>query len=755
MTIDPLLAEELRNLREQLLQKGSLLKEEKLRTYYETFRERFGPEVLASYDGVRLLEFFHGRGNKESLTYWLEFKNDEEFPAIFGSIAGGSALKFGMYQSSETREWMTGSPQKQIRLSTDDAVQLVRRQRDQLVSASRLVADASQAGSSIDYRALQDRLTDAAPDLHDSAWFHKYIALLFPAVIDDFHAAHYQRFHLVKLLIVPPEGEGRFVCAGHFVAAAEELDMPLNHLTTVLNHRNGAPHAWWRVGTRHGGTGESQWHLMRDGGFASIGWSGLGDLSDITSDSEGKAVLRARLDEAHPKPPPAQGNALRQVFAFVARAAPRDMVLACDGAKVLGVGRIMGDYEHAPGEVFPHRRPVEWLDAGEWKLQPHEGLRTTFVELRKHRENLVEAERRILYSKGAVPPVMTATKAQPLSGIPGRIQEILQRKGQVILYGPPGTGKTYQAQVTIFEMAARQWKQKSWDALSKEEQRHLLDTAITTCTFHPGYGYEDFIEGYRPEERAETLVFVRRDGLFKTLCKRAHDRPDRPFFLLIDEINRGDIPRIFGELITLLEKTRRGEVVHLAQSGDRFSVPPNLYVVGTMNTADRSIALLDAALRRRFGFVELMPDPDVLGDASVVGVPLGPWLAALNKRILQHVGRDARNLQVGHAYLLHDGRPVRDARRFVQILRDDVVPLLEEYCYEDYDALESILGRRLVDRGAQRIVADMFLQERGAELAEALLEVSPDILASTRAVQAEEKPEDEEDASEGEEDEAA
>src|SRR5208337_1092412 len=109
------------------------------------------------------------------------------------------------------------------------------------------------------------------------------------------------------------------------------------------------------------------------------------------------------------------------------------------------------------------------------------------------------------------------------------------------------------------------------------------------------------------------------------------------FFLVIDEINRGDIPRIFGELITLLELDKRGSSVHLPVSGQPFTVPRNIYVIGTMNTADRSIALLDTALRRRFGFIELMPDPSVFGDANAGdSIPLGPWLTALNDRLRAH-----------------------------------------------------------------------------------------------------------------------
>ena len=155
-----------------------------------------------------------------------------------------------------------------------------------------------------------------------------------------------------------------------------------------------------------------------------------------------------------------------------------------------------------------------------------------------------------------------------------------------------------------------------------------------------------------------------------------------------------------------------------------------------MNTADRSIALLDAALRRRFGFIELLPDSTMLRSASVEGLPLGPWLDELNRRIVQHVGRDGRSLQVGHSYLLPAGAPVREISRFAEILRDDIFPLLEEYCYEDFDALERILGGALVQRAHRRFDDRSFLPDRYADLIQALLNAFPGITATREAVEA-------------------
>jgi 5-methylcytosine-specific restriction enzyme B len=263
---------------------------------------------------------------------------------------------------------------------------------------------------------------------------------------------------------------------------------------------------------------------------------------------------------------------------------------------------------------------------------------------------------------------------------------------------------------------------------------------VRLCAFHPAYGYEDFLEGYRPLQTNGQLAFERRDGIFKRLCDDARKDPDHRYFLIVDEINRGDIPRIFGELLTVLERDKRGQSILLPLSSQPFSVPDNIYLIGTMNTADRSIALLDTALRRRFGFIELMPDSMVLGKVVLNGIPLGLWLDALNRRICEHVGRDARNLQVGHAYLLDGGKPVADFAHFARVVQDDIIPLLEEYCYEDYDALEKILGSSLVDRTNQRIHHELFDPSRQEDLIAALLERAPDIATSLSATTSEAQP---------------
>ncbi len=290
-----------------------------------------------------------------------------------------------------------------------------------------------------------------------------------------------------------------------------------------------------------------------------------------------------------------------------------------------------------------------------------------------------------------------------------------------MLYGPPGTGKTYSALAVANELAARHAFQKSFADLTAPERMAVADGdgLVRVCTFHPGWGYEDFIEGLRPATINGQMVFEPRDGIFKRLCVDAARQPNRHFFLVVDEINRGDLPRIFGELITTIEYDKRDRRIKLPVTGSSFAVPRNVFLIGTMNTADRSISLMDTALRRRFGFVELMPDSALLAGRKAGGLLLGAWLDALNTRLRRHLKRDARNLQIGHAYLMPP-QPITSVAEFARVLRDDIIPLLEEYCYDDFGALRDILGGELVDAEAGRIREEIFGVNREGDLIQAV-----------------------------------
>src|SRR5690606_8731220 len=218
-------------------------------------------------------------------------------------------------------------------------------------------------------------------------------------------------------------------------------------------------------------------------------------------------------------------------------------------------------------------------------------------------------------------------------------------------------------------------------------------------TFHPSYAYEDFIEGYRPTDQGQ---FELRDGLFLKACEKARLNADRKFLFIIDEINRGDVSRLFGELITLIEMDKRYEGVarKLPYSQRTFWVPDNLYLLGTMNTADKSISLMDVAIRRRFAFVGIYPDAEVFADSSkhcseIAVIELGELLSANNQRLLDN-GFD-KDKTIGHSFFLVDKEDSTHLDTLRERMRYDVLPLIEEFCFAERSLIQKILGN-LVDQ---------------------------------------------------------
>ncbi len=462
MTTDAQVLNQLRKAHEGQISAGNAMTPTKLDQQYQTFESRFGPHVLAGLDGEELLHRIHGRGSRESLAYWLEFKDDEEFEGRkFGSIAGGSALKFGVYYRKETETWMTGTAAKQRELTLAEAIDIARKQRDQLAAAAKILDRVGPSHPQItDYTALEKEIVESAPDVADSAWGHKYLSLLFPEQLDDFHVADYQSFHLVKCLKEPPQG-GRYASAGEFVQIARELGLRLQAMASAMNGRHGAPHRYWRIGTQINSP-RDQWAVMKQESCIAIGWDKIGDLSEIPHTKAGKEKIRELLDEHFPNTPSQTGKSREQVFRLLARIAEDDVVVAADGQTVLGIGRVRGEYRFASGADAPHRRPVEWLSLEEWKMPNKEALLSTCRPINKT-ENRIAIEKRLL-GAGIVDRQGPNSKpvAMRLEGISGRIQSVLERKFQVILHGPPGTGKTFWAEHSARQLAASSWFSKTY-----------------------------------------------------------------------------------------------------------------------------------------------------------------------------------------------------------------------------------------------------------------------------------------------------
>ena len=737
--------------RQQMLESGQLTREEELMQDYRRFQAQFGVGILESLHGEDLIETIFNVSNKDSLAYWLEFKKDEDFNTrMFGSIAGGVALKYIMYKRKADQKWVVGHKQQELRLN--EAIRIGSDIRDAILRGAELIRGLEDL-SVASYETLQRKL-DEEPEYKAGryGWIHKYYHMLFPETIDQYHSAFYHQHILLCLGIKPVSQDQLYPLTGQMIQITKELPMPTLHAEHAIGALYGPPINYFRIGTRDGHSEASMWDLMYSNEYVSIGWKEMGDLQAYRTDNDGQTRknLRNAYEALWNTIPSLASRQVNEMLRFLTGMQVNDLVAACDGETLLGVGRVTGEYEYFSELDFPHIRPVEWLYAGRTKLKdPKENNQSTMRQY-KNFDNILNLRELAASNAGITTPPVIARDDKPLPPLDEtvrRIEDVLKRKSQVILYGPPGTGKTYYAEKAARELSARKHFRKPFSDLNETEKTTVTGDGrnsgfVRVCCFHPSYGYEDFIEGIKPKIINNNTQFELTDGIFKSFCKEAAARPENDFFLIIDEINRGDISRIFGELIMLVEHNKRGKALTLPVSGESFQIPRNIYIIGTMNTADRSIALLDTALRRRFGFIEFLPEYGLLSGAYFGVIPLAEWLKQLNERICRNLGRDARNLQIGHSYFMKDEKAISSVDLFRKVLSEDILPLIEEYCYGDYGMMAEILGTGIVDRASQTLQYQLF-EGDFSELENALLQLCPGI-QRTGAEPEDTEPEDDE-----------
>ena len=438
--------------------------------------------------------------------------------------------------------------------------------------------------------------------------------------------------------------------------------------------------------------GENRWPSDVKDGLATISWDRMGDLRRSRDEIQKDLVSRG-----HGENPIMRSQFL---WEFANKMEVGDIVIATrKGAGLLGWGRVIGDYRYDPdgGKFRVHTRTVRWHECDE-EIRLFSGW-IAVKRLTDYRQSLCWV--RLAFWLMGDPVDGTATSYTiadahhdlllPLDHFTRLFTSIKSRKN-LILQGPPGTGKTFIA------------RRIAWCLIGRKD-----DDPIEMVQFHQSYAYEDFVEGFRPTNAGG---FELKPGVFRRFCERARAKPDTPHVFIIDEINRGNLSRIFGELLMLIERDKRNEdyAVVLTYSDKRFHIPENVYILGMMNTADRSLALVDYALRRRFAFETLDP---VFGteygratfkkylveekgaDPALVS-RISERMAELNKTIRgdKELGR---GFQIGHSYFLPDDGEEPSEDWYKHVVDTQIAPLLREYWFDSPKEVENEVTRLTVD----------------------------------------------------------
>lgn len=430
------------------------------------------------------------------------------------------------------------------------------------------------------------------------------------------------------------------------------------------------------------GEGSKLWDEFYNEGIIGIKMRGIGDFGNYTDKNEIKIKFQEIFnDESTHK------NDVHCCWQFAHDLQIGDVIFVKKGrTKIIGRGIIESDYYYDENKEYPHIRKVNWTHKGNWDYTIERLAMKTLTDLTNYTETVNNIKEFFIDENDDiddnVPEIKYPEYTQEdfleevyvTNNDYETLSNLLENKKNLIIEGAPGVGKTFMAKRLAYSIMG----EKNIDQ-------------VMMVQFHQSYSYEDFIMGYRPFENG----FKLREGSFYKFCKKAADDLDNDYFFIIDEINRGNISKIFGELFMLIEADKRGEKnrIPLLYSDEYFYIPKNVHIIGLMNTADRSLAMIDYALRRRFSFFDLKPGFESDGFASYKEEldsdefnQLIDILCELNQEISNDESL-GEGFRIGHSYLCNfDAEDIGNKLKYV--VEYELIPLLKEYWFDEQEKIE-------------------------------------------------------------------
>ena len=617
-----------------------------------------------------------------NLCYVLEM--DKDMREIFGSIAGGAAYKFGLFFHKKTQSWTCGSPAKPVKLTENGAIQKAEEIRNDLVAGAEIISSFGPLNSTADYEQLYKQLEHISGI--NTVWRMKYYQMLFPILFAPFYGQDIQLDVLHFLNQTPSEIP--FIRMGQIALFSKKCNIPgivfghiwgrsTNHNnksndseTNTLSDKKHKLHYWMYTVFD-----DTSWMECQQKEIMVLGMDDIGDYSQYDS----KESLRQELISTYDNSTSRKNQAL-MAWNFANKLAINDVIFAKRSNTLVGKGIVTGDYIFDDSrQEYKNIRTVKWLQIGEWE-HPGKSVAKRLTDITPYTDYI---EKLItIFTPDELDDVDTQpevdypeySSADFLSDVYMSEQDyetlvnVLKMKKNIILQGAPGVGKTFTAKRLAYSIIG-----------AKNPDR------VQMIQFHQSYSYEDFIEGYRPTENGFTI----KKGSFYKFCKLAEDDDENDYFFIIDEINRGNLSKIFGELFMLIEKDKRGIELQLLYSDENFSVPPNVYIIGMMNTADRSLAMLDYALRRRFSFFTMKPGFNTIGfqtyqDSlkSDAFKKLISCIKQLNSKIAADISL-GEGFCIGHSYFCGLTAKTATVRTLTSIIEYELIPLLKEYWFDE------------------------------------------------------------------------